>query len=145
DPGLKHRAGRLAFVWGFLAGLWRYRPCDLVVGADGIEHRAGGFIAARGRFYAGPFIVAPNASLAEPCFELVLFHRAGRRAMLRYAIALLCDRIPRLPDVTVLRAETVTVSGNRAAPAQADGDVVGHLPITLDIAEQPLLLIQPDP
>jgi YegS/Rv2252/BmrU family lipid kinase len=143
-PGLKARAGRLAFVWAMLVGLWHYRACALVVRADGIEHRAAGLIAANGRFYAGPFVVAPHADLAAPTLELVLFHRAGRLAILRYAMALFLGLLPRLNDVTILRTRVATVTGDRALPVQADGEIVGRLPVTIEIADQPVLLIQPE-
>jgi diacylglycerol kinase (ATP) len=144
NPGLKARAGRLAFVWAVLVGLWHYRACELVVRADRIEHRAAGLIAAKGRFYAGPFVVAPCADLAEPTLELVLFRRAGRLAILRYAVALFLGRLSRRNDVTILRARAATVTGDRALPVQADGEIVGRLPVTIEIADQPVLLIQPE-
>jgi diacylglycerol kinase (ATP) len=145
DPALKERAGRLAFVWAFLVRLWHYRACELIVRADGIDHRAGGVIAAKGRHYAGPFVVAPHASLTDPAFELVLFRGAGRWAILRYAVALFLGRIARLGDVAILRAGTAMVIGERSVPVQADGEIVGHLPATIAIAEHPLLVIRPVP
>jgi diacylglycerol kinase (ATP) len=145
DPALKERAGRLAFVSAFLVRLWHYRACELIVRADGIDHRAAGVIAAKGRYYGGPFVVAPHASLTDPAFELVLFRRAGRGAILRYAVALFLGRIARLGDVAILRAGTATVIGERSVPVQADGEIVGHLPAAIAIAEHPLLLIRPVP
>src|SRR5438105_4163993 len=94
DPRLKRYIGRLAFVWAMLVRLWRYRPCDLVVEADGVAHRAAGLIAAKGRFYAGPFVVAPGANLADPVLDLVLLGRGGRAAIVGYTTALLLGRLP---------------------------------------------------
>jgi diacylglycerol kinase (ATP) len=145
DPRLKRYIGRLAFIWAMLVRLWHYRPCELVVEADGAEHRAAGLIAAKGRFYAGPFIVAPRANPAEPVLDLVLFRRAGRVAILGYAMALLLGRLPRSKHVTMLRAGSVIVSGSHSLPVQADGEIVGQLPAMIGIAEQPLLLIRPPP
>jgi diacylglycerol kinase (ATP) len=145
DPRLKRYVGRLAFVWAMLVRLWHYRPCELVVEADGAEHRAAGLIAAKGRFYAGPFIVAPGANPADPVLDLVLFRRAGRMAILGYAMALLFERLPRSKHVTMLRACSAVVSGSRRLPVQADGEIVGQLPAMIGIAEQPLLLIRPPP
>src|SRR5438128_5101456 len=82
DPRLKRYAGRFAFIWAMLVRLWHYRPCELVAAADGAEHRGVGLIAVKGRFYAGPFIVAPGADPADPVLDLVLFHRGGRMAIL---------------------------------------------------------------
>ena len=50
---------------------------------------------------------------------------------------------PRLKGVAILRARSVTVTGDRAVPGQADGEIVGQLPLTIEIADQPLFLIQP--
>ena len=143
SPELKRRVGRLAFVWGFLVRLWHCPACELTVRADGVEYRAAAVVAAKGRHYAGPFVVAPGADLAEPVLELVLLDRRGRWAMLRYATALFLGRVPRLGDIAIVRARQASVAGNRALPVQADGEIVGELPITLAVADRPLLLIRP--
>jgi len=143
SPELKRRVGRLAFAWGFLVRLWHCPACELTVRADGVEYRAAAVVAAKGRHYAGPFVVAPGADLAEPVLELVLLDRRGRRAMLRYATALFLGRVPRLGDIAIVRARQASVAGNRALPVQADGEIVGELPITLAVADRPLLLIRP--
>ena len=143
SPELKRRVGRLAFAWGFLVRLWYCPACDLTVRADGVEYRAAAVVAAKGRHYAGPFVVAPGADLAEPVLHLVLLDRRGRWAMLRYATALFLGRVPRLGDIAIVRARQASVAGDRALPVQADGEIVGELPITLAVADRPLLLIRP--
>jgi len=143
SPELKRRVGRLAFAWGFLVRLWHCPACELTVRADGVEYRAAAVVAAKGRHYAGPFVVAPGADLAEPVLHLVLLDRRGRWAMLRYATALFLGRVPRLGDIAIVRARQASVAGNRALPVQADGEIVGELPITLAVADRPLLLIRP--
>jgi len=143
SPELKRRVGRLAFAWGFLVRLWHCPACELTVRADGVEYRAAAVVAAKGRHYAGPFVVAPGADLAEPVLELVLLDRRGRWAILRYATALFLGRVPRLGDIAIVRARQASVAGNRALPVQADGEIVGELPITLAVADRPLLLIRP--
>jgi diacylglycerol kinase (ATP) len=143
SPELKRRVGRLAFAWGFLVRLWHCPACELTVRADGVEYRAAAMVAAKGRHYAGPFVVAPGADLAQPVLELVLLDRDGRWAMLRYATALFLGRVPHLGDIAIVRARQVSVAGNRALPVQADGEIVGELPITLAVADRPLLLIRP--
>jgi diacylglycerol kinase family enzyme len=143
SPELKRRVGRLAFAWGFLVRLWHCPACELTVRAAGVEYRAAAMVAAKGRHYAGPFVIAPGADLAEPVLELVLLGRRGRWAMLRYATALLLGRVPRLGDIAIVRARQASVAGNRALPVQADGEIVGELPITLAVADRPLLLIRP--
>jgi hypothetical protein len=43
----------------------------------------------------------------------------------------------------LLRCRTASLSAAHPVPIQADGEVVGHLPVTLGIAERPLYLVQP--
>jgi diacylglycerol kinase (ATP) len=110
DSGLKRRIGRLAFLWAILLQLLRHRRRELTISADGGEHRAAALIAARGRFYAGPFLIAPAANLGEPMLDLLLFNYPGRIAALRYLAALVLGRLPRLKSVTRLRARHIRVS-----------------------------------
>jgi diacylglycerol kinase (ATP) len=142
-PRLKRHVGRLAFAWAILVCLWRYRACELCVRVDGVDHPAATMIAAKGRLYAGPHVIAPRANLAEPMLDLVLFQRAGRLAALRYLGALLRGSLPRRRDITILRARAAFVSAAEAVPVQADGEIVAHLPVRIAIADQPLQLVQP--
>jgi diacylglycerol kinase (ATP) len=143
DLRLKRRVGRLAFAWAILKAVWRYREHALNVVVDGAEYRAATVIAAKGRYYAGHFVIAPHADPAEPILDLVLFRRSGRLAVLRYLGALSRGRIGRRSDVTLLRSRTAFVTGNERAPVQADGESIGYLPVALGIAERPLLLVRP--
>jgi diacylglycerol kinase (ATP) len=143
NPRLKRYAGRLAFAWAIVVCLWRYRPSALVVRIGGIDHPAATVIAAKSRYYAGPYVFAPRASLAEPMLDLVLLQRSGRLAVLRYLAALLLGRIARRSDVLFLRSRNALVSGADWVPVQADGEIVGCLPVSIGLAEQPLHLVQP--
>jgi diacylglycerol kinase (ATP) len=143
DPRLKRRFGRLAFVWAMVVCLLRYRSCELTVRADGIDYRATGAIAAKGRFYAGPFVIAPQADIAEPVLDLVLFRRSGRFAVLRYLAALLLGRLARRDDILIVRTRGAVISASETVPVQADGELVGFLPVALGIAERPLFLVMP--
>jgi diacylglycerol kinase (ATP) len=142
-PRLKRRFGRLAFVWAILRCLWRYRACDILVRADGAQYHASTVIAARARFYAGPFLVAPQAGLGEPALDLVLFRRRGRAAVLRYLAALAFGRLPRRRDIAFLRCREARLSAAAPVAVQADGEIVGALPVALGVAERPLWLIRP--
>ena len=143
NPRLKRFVGRFAFAWAIAVCLWRYRPAELVVRADGADHRAATVVAAKGRFYGGPFVIAPSADPAAPILDLVLFQRSGRLAVLCYLGALLLGRVARRRDVTCLRARAALVSAADSLPVQADGEIVARLPVFLGIAGRPLQLVRP--
>jgi len=142
DARLKRRGGRLAFVWASLVCLWHYRERQLTVRANGAEHHAAAVIATTGPLYAGRFVIAPEAILAEPVLHLVLLRGGGRFAVLRYMAALWLGRLPRAAGVTILSTHAATIAGGDDGPVQADGDIVACLPVTLEIAPHPIPLIQ---
>ena len=108
---------------------------------DGKRFTAAAVVIAKGHYYGGRFIVARHARLDEPRLQVALFERAGRWNLLRYAAALLTDRVARLRDVRILPAVAVTVHGPDGEAVQADGDLVTELPISVTLAERPLALV----
>jgi YegS/Rv2252/BmrU family lipid kinase len=138
DGRLKRLCGKCAYVtesfWRMVA--WRARPYRVTV--DGERHTASSVIIAKGRYYAGRYMVAPTARLAAPTFQVVLFKRSGRLAVMRYGLALLRDIIPRLPDVTIREGRVVEIEGPLDEPVQGDGDIIAALPLRITISERTL-------
>lgn len=143
DPVLKRRIGRLAFVRPALFQLRHSADCKLAIRVGGVEHEAAIVIAFKGRYYAGPFVAAPNARLGEPQLDLLLLPKARPAALLRYMAALAAGRLARLPEVVALRCRDARISAAGPVPVQADGEIVGQVPISLGIAAAPLMLIRP--
>ncbi|MGH7047322.1 MAG: diacylglycerol/lipid kinase family protein [Stellaceae bacterium] len=147
---LKRRIGRLAFAWAILRCLRRYRDCECVVEIDGVGCRVASVVILNGRCYAGGFVLAPAARLDDRLLHVVLFCRAGRVAVLRSLAAMLLGVLHRLPEVSVLAARSVRVAGSprvsdRPPLVEIDGDLDGPLPIALEIAAAPLLLVAAPP
>ncbi|MGH7126073.1 MAG: diacylglycerol/lipid kinase family protein, partial [Stellaceae bacterium] len=147
DLDLKRRIGKLAFLWSILQRLWRYRAVEFAVAVESASgparYRAASAIASKARFYAGPFVLAPSAGLAQASFELALLKRTGRGAALTCLFALAAGIIHRLRQVEIATVTSATFSHPAGAPVQIDGDPLGHLPITIRIADRPLLLVYP--
>jgi len=107
------------------------------------RYSAASAIASKARFYAGPFVLAPAAALAHRSFQLALLKRPGRGAALTCLLALVGGFLHRLRQVEIATVTSATFSRPAGAPVQIDGDPLGHLPITVRIAERPLLLVYP--
>jgi diacylglycerol kinase family enzyme len=98
-------------------------------------------IIANGRFYGGRFVCAPEASLDSSEFQACLFGRAGRWHVIRYALALLLGRLPRLKDVTIVPARMVEIAAPAGDPVQGDGDILATLPARIEVAPDRLRLV----
>jgi len=133
--GLKRATGKFAYAWQTLVEWFRLRPRRYCVTADGVAHDCASAIVAKGHFYAGRYVAAPEASLDRDSFELVLFEKGGRWAVLRYAAALGLGRLSQARGVRIIRARTIDIDGAPGEPVHADGDIVGALPARFTIAD----------
>lgn len=143
SPRLKRAIGKGAYAVETLRQLFVFAPRTYDLRIDGAAHRAASVIVCNGHYYGGKFVAAPAARLDAPEFQVVLFGRAGRLAILRYALALAFGRLPALADVTILPARTVEIAGPTGEPVQADGDILAHLPARFDAVPEAAKLVGP--
>ncbi len=144
SPAWKRRAGKLAYVMAVLWRLVRHPfPCCYEVCIDGVVRRAASVIVANGRYYAGTFVLAPQARLERPGLHVCLFSGPGRWRALRYGLAFLLGRLDRLADFHVIAARSVSISGPEGDPVQADGDIIARLPVEIAIAPEAVDMIMP--
>ena len=132
------RAAYLAAAAGLLA---RHRPARYRVTIDGTAHEAAGVIVAKGRYYGGRMSVAPDARITDPRLHVCLLHGDRRRDLAGYAIALATGTLHTRPDVRIIPATEVAITGPDGDPVQLDGDIRLHLPATLRIARVPVPLL----
>lgn len=143
NPVLKTRIGRLVFAPALLKTLWQGRRHGLSVALDGETGSAATVIVAKGHYYAGPFVLARSAAVTKPVLQAVLLRSGGRAAMMRYLAAGFCGALHRLRDVEIRQCTTLSISGEDAEPIEADGEIVGTVPVMITVAEHPLRLIWP--
>jgi len=141
--GLKRIIGKGAYVAEALRQLGSFRfPCYQVV-ADGRAYEAASVIVANGRHYAGRYVCAPAAAIAVPLLHVCLFDSGGPLAALRYMAALQTGRLEARPDYRIVPTRQVTISAPAGEPVQADGDIVAHLPVEIDVVSGALRLVMP--
>ncbi|MFI5002785.1 MAG: diacylglycerol/lipid kinase family protein, partial [Reyranellales bacterium] len=146
SSALKRRWGKLAYVWRSLVESLHYRPVRYVVEIDGVRHEAASVIVTRGRHYAGPYVVAPDAALGEPTLHVCLFERWGRLQPLRFGAALVLGRLPGAAGYRVVAGRNVRISvaGEEARePLQIDGDDALSLPVSIALASGAVRMLRP--
>lgn len=131
---LKRRIGKLAYAWAFARILLDWRRSPIRIRWDGGELACEAFYVAKGRYFAGPWSFAPEASVAEPLLHVVALARARRRDFARFAFALWRGRrVDSLPGVTAFTCTALEAEADLALPIQADGDPVGALPASISL------------
>ena len=110
----------------------------MVLTVDGRSHICEAVYIAKGRYFAGPWSLAPEARLTDRALHVVALKTARRRDFLRFAWALLRGRDPAsLPGVIALRGQLLTLecdsSVPETVPVQGDGDIIASLPARVEL------------
>ncbi|MDR3515889.1 MAG: diacylglycerol kinase family lipid kinase [Azospirillaceae bacterium] len=144
-PRLKRWLGKGAYVIETAIQLLRLRPVRYRVVIDGRVEEAAAVVVAKGHFYGGRFVCAPEASLGDPLLHVCLFRGAGRLAALRYTVGVVLGLIGRMPDYAIVKASRVRIDAVAGGSIQADGDTITHLPLDISVAPRPLFVLAPAP
>jgi diacylglycerol kinase family enzyme len=140
---LKRWLGTGAYALEALHQLFRFKFRCYRVTIDGCTYGAASVIVAKGHFY-GRYVCAPEARLDAPEFYVCLIKRGSRWSTIRYGLALLCGRLPRLSDCRVIRGRSIVIEGPTGDPVQGDGDIIAGLPVRIELVPQPVGLVVPD-
>lgn len=141
---VKKFIGKGAYVLAALTVLLsREKTPEMLAQVDGKDVRAPLIIVTRAEHYGGPFSIAPKADLQSRKIFVVAPLKTGLWNMLRYASALMTNRLSKLPDVYIEEAQKVTLLEPGSHPIQVDGDEFGTLPAVIHCDEAPLSLIWP--
>ena len=140
SPGVKRTIGRLAYAIAFLALLPRWPRHKIVLECDGRAIACEAFYVAKGRYYAGSWSFAPAARLDEPLMHVVALTSASRRDYFRFVLALIGGGdVAELANVQIATCTSLRATADGPLPLQADGDIVGALPATMTLGEEPLI------
>ena len=141
-PGLKKRIGKAAFWYSGLRNLADWEPVPFEIEIDGKTYSATFATIGKAARYGGDLCVTPRARIDRPEFEICL---VDSRSRLRY-LALLSQAMrgglhADKRGIRFLHATRAQASGNAAV--QVDGELIGRLPMTFEIAPQSIQVIVP--
>jgi len=137
--------GRLVYLYGALRALVAWKPARFDVEIDGerTEFEGWSVAAANSGFYGGGMRLAPHARLDDGALDVILI---GACSPLRYAVTLpqvFRGAHVKRPMVHELRGAEVRVAADRPFTVYADGDPIGHLPITMRALPAALKVLLP--
>lgn len=137
------KLGQAGYVWPVLRALLSHRDRLLRVKTNRADAEAQWVIVTRVKHYAGNLMLAPDADLRQA--QLYVLRMAGSGPLNRVrqlsALAIGCLRYD--PGVSLEPANWVRIDGDRAAPVQIDGEVLGELPLEIGLHSKQLRIILP--
>ncbi|MGH3763880.1 MAG: diacylglycerol/lipid kinase family protein [Pseudonocardiaceae bacterium] len=107
------------------------RPVRVHAGDTKVELEAILVAVGNGPCYGGGLRICPDATLDDGLLDVIVIGAVSRRRLLRVFPRLRVGGHVDEPEVTVLRAATVTIAGHPGWPVYADGEPQGSLPVTV--------------
>ncbi len=148
----QRRSGRRAYTMASLAEAMHVRcisaTLDLPFRKEPVEFV--NILLANGTHSGGGMHTAPGAQLDDGLFELIVVSReAIRGAFPRIKILKNLSRFKdgsyiRLPGVHRERTQSLNIRGARGDIVEADGEIVGHLPVRYSLLPRGLRVLRPN-
>jgi diacylglycerol kinase (ATP) len=141
----KRRLGRAVYLVALLRSLSSVRPFQVRVDTpEGSgEFESLQVVIGNGRFHAGPFPVAPGASITEGKLSLYALQGRNRSQFFRLAWHLRTGRHVELDDVFHLETTGGTLETTPARHVTVDGEVAFETPVRFKVAPDVLRVMAP--
>ncbi|HSE22867.1 MAG TPA: hypothetical protein VLB68_14465, partial [Pyrinomonadaceae bacterium] len=119
-----------------------WKPRTFTLEIDGKSYQATFAAIGKASTYGGQLAITPRARIDRPEFEVCLIKSSSRLRYLRLLSHAMREGMPENnEDVLFLRTQKVKAIGD--APVQIDGELIGDLPMTFEIAPESLDVIVP--
>ena len=131
------------YLWGLAGALFRERPHQMVVHADGTPF-AGEVLAVvvgNGCAFGGGLKILPDAAPDDGCLDLAIVGDLSRLDLLRTVPRVYRGTHVRHPKFTHLRVRSIRIESADPVRVELDGEVVGTTPVTFAVEPAALLVL----
>jgi len=141
----KKRFGRLAYVFALARALTRVRPFRVMLTLpDGVHSfETLQVVVGNGRYHAGPFPLAPNATITDGTLTAYAVATTSRWGLLRFALKLPGGHHVDLDEVPAFTAASMKLETTPSQRVVADGEIKYRTPISFGIAPKSLRVMAP--
>jgi YegS/Rv2252/BmrU family lipid kinase len=138
--------GKVSFFWATLAVFSRWQPSEMTITIDGVERQARLLeaLAMNGDYTAGGMWVAPEASLEDGAFDVVLIGEFSKAEFATTFPKIYRGRHVTHAKVEILRARELRVDAPEALPIVLDGEQPGTTPVRFELLPAALRVRVPD-
>jgi YegS/Rv2252/BmrU family lipid kinase len=137
--------GSLVYAYAALRALLAWKPArfTLKIGTENMRFTGYSVAAANNKAFGGGMFVAPDASLDDGEFDIVLVGEVGKLRFLSNLPKVFKGTHVDSPEVRVLRAPRLELSASRPFAVYADGERLTELPVTLRVLPRALSVLAP--
>lgn len=140
---LKRKTGEFAYWVSGIKHLFMWRGEPFTIDVDGRKYESTFTLIGNGKGYGGGMMIAPGAKLEDPWFEVyVLPPLPNKFAYLRALRGCMRGK-PEVCGGRLIRGKCIKANSTHQPWVEADGEIIGPLPMNFDIVPDALSLIVP--
>jgi diacylglycerol kinase (ATP) len=143
NPKLKRRTGEFAFWISGIKHLFRWRGEPFRIEVDGRCYESTFALIGNGKGYGGRMMITPGAKLEEPWFEVFIMAPMSNNFAYLPALRACMRGKPEYAGATLVKGKHVVANSAHELWVEADGEVIGALPMTFDVVPDALSIIVP--
>jgi YegS/Rv2252/BmrU family lipid kinase len=140
---LKRRVGELAYWVAGVKHLFTWPAERFTITVDGRAFDSTFAIVGKGKGYGGGMLLTPHARLDEPLFEVYILPPLARNVAYLPVLSACMRGKPETSGATLIKGRRVEANSSHAPWVEADGEVIGPLPMSFEVVPDALTLIVP--
>ena len=140
---LKRRTGEFAYWLSGIRHLFLWRAEPFAIEVDGRSYQGAFALIGNGKGYGGGMMMTPGARLEEPWFEVYILPPLANNFKYLRALGACMRGKPDVAGVSLVRGKHIKANSAHEPWVEADGEIIGPLPMTFDIVPDALSVIVP--
>jgi diacylglycerol kinase (ATP) len=140
---LKRRTGEFAYWLSGIRHFFMWHGEPFTVEVDGRRYESTFALVGNGKGYGGGMMMTPNAKLEDPWFEVYIVPPMRNNFAYLRALRACMRGKPDVPGVSLIKGKHVVANSTVEPWVEADGEIIGPLPMTFDIVPDALSVIVP--
>lgn len=144
NQDVKRMLKDLAYVLTGIKTVLTYKPSCMTICIDGRTAVDGYFVVVgNARYYAGRFSITKEASIEDGLLDVCVFKNGDIKSFARYITGVLLNKHAGFQDVELLRGRSVQIESEQPTFVQADGELIGKLPMSFTVIPKALSVFSP--
>lgn len=141
----KYFGGTIPYMAGILKTLWQYAPREMEIEIDGRLLSQKTFLVAVGlaASFGGGMRITPDAVVDDGLFDVCIAGDVGKAEVLRLVPLIYKGTHVTHPKVRMTRCRDIAIRSNTPTAIQAEGELIGNLPIEITLLPRYLRLACP--
>jgi len=142
-PALKMRIGIAAFYLQTLQAMLSYGFPKFEVHLQEETLVATSCVISNSRSYGGGLVLTPGADMCDGILDILVLQEGSKLDYCRFVISAWLGKAKQRPFLHLRRASLVRVEGRKGPWVQADGELIGTIPLEISLSPAAFPLIVP--